>query len=185
MAGRVLVVDDEKNITFVIQAMLDRAGFETVTFNDSAEAMRAMDDDWDVVITDLYMPGPGGMEVLTHCQKTAPQLPVVVITAFGTVEAAVSALKQGAFDFITKPFEQTELLSVVQKAVATHQQRRKEPAPPVPPADLRRSMTVHPTSTPYAPKRSPAVGYFPAKRVRAEPPGKPDRRGSRTSSTCY
>lgn len=128
MQGRILVVDDEKNITFVIQAMLERAGFEAVVFNDSAEALEAMSsEDMDVVITDLYMPGPGGMEILEYCKKNHPQIPVVVITAYGTVESAVGALKNGAFDFITKPFDQTELLNVVQKAVATHNQRQKEP----------------------------------------------------------
>jgi nitrogen regulation protein NR(I) len=127
--GRVLVVDDEKNITLVIQAMLERAGLETLVCNDSAEALKELEDgdDIDVVITDLYMPGPGGMDILDHCQKNHPELPVVLITAYGTVESAVVALKRGAFDFITKPFEQTELLNVVKKAVATHQQRAKEP----------------------------------------------------------
>jgi nitrogen regulation protein NR(I) len=128
LQGRVLVVDDEKNITFVIQAMLEKAGFEAVVFNDSAEALDALSsEDVDLVITDLYMPGPSGMEILEHCQKNYPQLPIVIITAYGTVEAAVSALKRGAFDFITKPFDQNELLSVVKKAVATYHQRQKEP----------------------------------------------------------
>ena len=126
--GRVLVVDDEKNITLVIQAMLERAGFPTLAYNDSAAAMQAIEDeDITTVITDLYMPGPDGMEVLKFCQKNFPHIPVVMITAYGTVESAVSALKAGAFDFITKPFDQTELLNVVQKAVQTHRQREKEP----------------------------------------------------------
>ncbi|MFZ9594944.1 MAG: sigma-54-dependent transcriptional regulator [Bdellovibrionia bacterium] len=128
MQGRVLVVDDEKNITFVIQAMLEKAGFEPLVFNDGKQALEALDsEEVDLVITDLYMPGLGGMEVLQFCQKHHPVLPVVVITAFGTVEAAVSSLKAGAFDFITKPFDQNELLTVVKKAVATHHQRQKEP----------------------------------------------------------
>lgn len=126
--GRVLVIDDEKNITFVVQAILERAGYEAIIFNDSAEALESIGtDDVDMIITDLYMPGPGGMEILEFCQRNFPQLPVVIITAYGTVESAVNALKRGAFDFITKPFEQTELLNIVQKAVATHHQRQKEP----------------------------------------------------------
>lgn len=128
MQGRVLVIDDEKNITFVIQAMLERAGFEAIVFNDSGDAIDAIgSEDFDLIVTDLYMPGPGGMEILEYCQKNHVQLPVVVITAYGTVESAVSALKRGAFDFITKPFDQTELLNVVQKAVSTYRQRQKEP----------------------------------------------------------
>ena len=128
VTGRVLVVDDEKNITLVIQAMLAKAGYDVVVLNDSQSVFERLDDEeFEAVVTDLYMPGPGGMEVLAHCQKYHPHLPVVIITAYGTVEAAVAALKKGAFDFITKPFDQTELLSVVQKAVQTHRQRQKEP----------------------------------------------------------
>ena len=129
-SGRVLVVDDEKNITFVIQAMLEMAGYEAVVFNDSAGALKAIDQQkLDAVITDLYMPGPGGMDLLEHCKKAAPELPVVIVTAYGTIESAVAALKRGAFDYVTKPFDQTELLNVARKAVQTHQQRQKEPMP--------------------------------------------------------
>lgn len=128
MKGRVLVVDDEKNIGIVVQAMLERAGFEVLVFQESSHAMETIEsEELDAVVTDLYMPGPGGMEILDFCKKTRPDLPVVMITAFGTVESAVGALKRGAFDFITKPFDQTELLNVVTKAVATHIERTKEP----------------------------------------------------------
>jgi two-component system response regulator AtoC len=130
--GRILIVDDERNITYVIRAMLEKSGYEALVFNDSKEALEAIDESMaaevlDAVVTDLYMPGPGGMDILEHCKRRYPRLPVVIITAFGTVEAAVSALKSGAFDFITKPFDQAELLGVVSKAVATHRQREKEP----------------------------------------------------------
>src|SRR5689334_851227 len=92
IAGRVLIVDDEKNITLVVQAMLERAGFEVIAFNDSTTAIDAIgQDDVDIVITDLYMPGPGGMEILEACQRNFPQVPVVVITAYATVESAVNA----------------------------------------------------------------------------------------------
>lgn len=127
-AGRILVVDDERNITFVIQAILRKAGYEAVVFNDSSEALSVLGaEEFDTVITDLYMPGPGGMEVLEYCQANHPALPVVFITAYGTVESAVSALKRGAFDFITKPFDQAEILNAVRKAVQTHRRRQKEP----------------------------------------------------------
>src|SRR4051812_47943916 len=125
-SGKILIVDDEKNITLVIQAMLQKAGFETLVFNDSSAALAAIDseegDELHLVITDLYMPGPGGMEILEHMRRTRPELPVVIITAYGTVESAVAALKKGAFDYITKPFDQTELLNVARKAVATYVQ---------------------------------------------------------------
>ncbi|MEK6706210.1 MAG: sigma-54 dependent transcriptional regulator [Bdellovibrionota bacterium] len=128
MSGKVLVIDDEKNITLVIQAMLERAGFKAAVFNDSRTAIKSIEGlAPDLVITDLYMPGTGGMDVLEYCQKNHHQLPVVIITAYGTIEAAVQALKRGAFDFITKPFDQTDLINVVKKAVSTYEQRRKEP----------------------------------------------------------
>src|SRR4051812_30856974 len=105
--------------------MLEKVGFEVMAFNDSNEALEAIAaEEVDLIITDLYMPGPGGLEILDYCQKNHSQLPVVVITAYGTVESAVSALKRGAFDFITKPFDQTELLNVVQKGIATYRQRQ-------------------------------------------------------------
>ncbi|MCM2322190.1 MAG: sigma-54 dependent transcriptional regulator [Oligoflexia bacterium] len=108
--------------------MLAKAGYEAVVLNDSARAVEAIDSgDFEAVVTDLYMPGPGGMEILEYCQRHCPELPIVIITAYGTVESAVAALKRGAFDFITKPFEQTEILNVVQKAVSTFRQRLKEP----------------------------------------------------------
>ncbi len=128
MRGRIFVIDDEKNILLVLQTILERAGFEVVVFHESPEALEAIaTEEVDVVITDLCMPHKGGMDILTTCRKLHPQLPVVIMTAYGTVEAAVHALKEDAFDFITKPFDQTELLMIVQKAVATHWQRQKEP----------------------------------------------------------
>lgn len=126
--GKILVVDDERNITFVIQAMLAKAGYQVIFLNESSQSFQEIDSgSFDCVITDLYMPRVGGMEILEYCQKKHPGLPVVVITAYGTIEAAVSALKRGAFDFITKPFDQIELLQVVKKAVLTYEQRQKEP----------------------------------------------------------
>jgi len=131
--GQIIVIDDEKNITLVIRAVLEREGFQVRTFNDSAQALAAFEDEGleeiDAVVTDLYMPGPTGMDVLEWVKANYAQMPVVFITAFGTVESAVTALKTGAFDFVTKPFEQTELLGVIRKAVATHRRRQQEPLP--------------------------------------------------------
>ncbi len=129
MTGRVLVVDDEKNMGLVIQAMLERAGFEVLCFFEAAEAAEAIEgEELDAVVTDLYMPGMGGMELLKHVKMHQPEVPVVMITAFGTVESAVAALKRGAFDFITKPFDQSDLLEVIGKACRTRRERLKEPS---------------------------------------------------------
>ncbi len=125
---KILVIDDEKNITLVIQAMLEKAGFEALVFNDSQLALTCLESDRvHVLITDLYMPEMGGIEILEHCKKNYPHIPIVVITAYGTVETAVSCLKNGAFDYITKPFDQAEFLSVIQNANHTFERREKEP----------------------------------------------------------
>lgn len=128
--GKALIVDDEKNLGLVLQAMLEKGGFDSRFFSDSALVFEALDsEDWDVVLTDLYMPGPGGLEILDYCQANRPELPVVILTAFGTVDSAVQALKRGAFDFITKPFDQKDLLLIVQKAMSERRAREKEPVP--------------------------------------------------------
>jgi DNA-binding NtrC family response regulator len=115
--ARVLVMDDETNLRKILAAQLKREGHEVVTCADGeaglAEFARA---GADVVITDMVMPKLGGMDVLRQVLADAPQVPVIIITAHGTVDSAVEAIKAGAFDYITKPFEAEELKAVVQKA---------------------------------------------------------------------
>jgi len=128
VSGRILVIDDEKNITLVVDAILKKQGFSPLLFNEAAPAIEAIKSNKvDVVLTDLYLSEMGGMEVLAFCQKWDSRLPVVIMTAYGTVEAAVSALKKGAFDFITKPFDQTELTNIISKALRTRNEQQKEP----------------------------------------------------------
>jgi DNA-binding NtrC family response regulator len=125
---KVLIIDDEKNVAFVIAAILEKAGFTTHTLTDSRQAEQVITSEpICAIITDLYMPNLTGFEVLALIQRLHPGIPLIMITAFGTVEAAVNALKRGAFDFVTKPFDQAELLDVVQKATTTFFERQKEP----------------------------------------------------------
>lgn len=140
---RVLVLDDEKNITFVIKAILEKGGFSVDAFNAPDAALRTLekpDHGYCVVITDLYMPHINGMQLLEELRQKQPGLPVVMITAFGTVESAVQALKNGAFDYITKPFEQGEILAIVEKAANTYGLRRQEPQGAVSESQLQQSM---------------------------------------------
>ena len=118
---QILIVDDEPNMRKVLGAMLRQAGYDVVTACDGLEALGELEAHHiDVVITDLRMPRLDGMGLLQKLQERFPALPVILITAHGTVEAAVQALKCGAFDFITKPFDRTEMRQVVDKAVRTH-----------------------------------------------------------------
>ena len=100
----VLIVDDEVNIRKVLAAMLKREGYEVTTAGDGEQALAAMQRAAiDVVVTDLVMPRLGGLELLKRLSADYPDVPVIFITAHGTVDSAVAALKAGAFDYITKP----------------------------------------------------------------------------------
>ena len=121
----VLVLDDEKNIVSVLKAILEKRDFEVEAFTDPREALNALRSRrFDAAVTDLYMPDIDGMAFLEEVKRLYPGLPVVMITAFGTVDSAVDAIKKGAFDYVTKPFEQSEIVSVLQKAVNTSRLKR-------------------------------------------------------------
>ncbi|MCA9676323.1 MAG: sigma-54-dependent Fis family transcriptional regulator, partial [Myxococcales bacterium] len=115
--ARILVADDEPNLRRVLSAMLRREGHEVVQATDGAEALELMGGDVDVVITDLRMPRVDGMEVLRHAARSTPHVPVIMITAYGSVGQAVEAIKAGAFDYIEKPFEQDQIRAILDKAV--------------------------------------------------------------------
>lgn len=115
----VLIADDEANLRKVLRALLSRDGHETICVADGRAAVSALKQGGiDIVITDLKMPKMTGLELLAVVRSHYPGLPVILITAHGTVDTAVSALKNGAFDYITKPFERDELKLAVRKAAA-------------------------------------------------------------------
>ncbi len=124
--ARILVADDEPNLRRVLHAILRREGHEVVQAVDGAEAI-GMLDGVDVVITDLRMPKVDGMEVLRTAVRTQPHLPVIMVTAYGSVGQAVAAIKAGAFDYIEKPFEQDQIRLVVEKAVRQASANRAAP----------------------------------------------------------
>ncbi len=126
MRSRVLVVDDEPSIRKVLQAHLTRDGHAVELAADGAEAIDLLGrEPFDLVISDLKMPGIGGLELLAHVRQTLPGLPLIVITAHGTVDSAVEALKLGAHDYITKPFDHTELRAAVEKALRVERAGRR------------------------------------------------------------
>ena len=116
--GKVLVVDDQKNMRATTAIVLRQAGHAVDEAEDGAAAIqRIQQDTFDVVLTDLRMPTVDGMEVLRAAQRIAPETQVIVMTAYGTIESAVDAIRQGAYDFLAKPFKEDELLLRVSKAL--------------------------------------------------------------------
>ena len=117
---QILVVDDEANLRRVLSAQLSRDGYEVHTAEDGEAGLAFLKEHHiDLVITDLRMPKVDGMDLLRAALRDDPSRPVVMLTAHGTVDNAVEALKTGAFDYMTKPFDQNEVRIIVKKALRT------------------------------------------------------------------
>jgi DNA-binding NtrC family response regulator len=128
--AKILVADDEQNLRRVLVALLRRDGHEVVQASNGIEAIdRIGHGDLDVVITDLRMPGADGMEVLKSSAKNQPHVPVIMITAYGSVGQAVEAIKAGAFDYIEKPFEQDTIRVIIGKAIGQAAANKMAPRP--------------------------------------------------------
>ncbi len=117
MAGeKILIVDDEDGMRRLLSRVLTKQGYQVETAGSGSEAMALVaGEGFDLVITDIHMPGMGGLELMEELRGFDPALPVVVITAYGTVESAVQALRSGAYDYLTKPFETDEIRLTVEK----------------------------------------------------------------------
>ena len=127
---QVLVADDEDNLRRVLKAQLQHDGYDVHCVADGEAVLHAMGEHHiDVLITDLRMPKLDGMQVLKTVSEKYPNVPVIMITAHGTVDTAVEALKLGAFDYVTKPFDRVEFRTVVGKAARTRELRQKHVSP--------------------------------------------------------
>lgn len=116
--GRILIVDDERAMCELIETALQMRGYES-DWCQSAEAAMAYlkKNEFDVVLTDVKMPGTSGLQLCQQINQLRPDIPVVVMTAFGTLETAVAAIRSGAYDFITKPVELEMLAMTIARAV--------------------------------------------------------------------
>ncbi|AJY70353.1 hypothetical protein RW64_12565 [Geobacter sulfurreducens] len=114
----VLVVDDEAIIREGLRRILEKEGYHVETSASGQIALeRLQDENYGLVITDLKMPGMSGMEVLKAIKVLQPEVPVIIITGFSTVDTAVEAMKNGAFDYIAKPFTPDQITEKVRKAL--------------------------------------------------------------------
>ncbi|MCX7991197.1 MAG: sigma-54 dependent transcriptional regulator [Proteobacteria bacterium] len=115
---KILVVDDEKKQRDILKLILEKEGYETFCSPSAEEALKIYkENDFDAVITDLKLPKMDGIEFMEEILLISPDTSIIIITGHGTIDSAVSAIKRGAFDYITKPFEKEQLLSILKKAV--------------------------------------------------------------------
>jgi DNA-binding NtrC family response regulator len=122
----ILVVDDEKNILKIVSATLKKEGYEVETAQSSEEAVeKFVQGAYHLVITDLKLPGKTGIELTEYIKSRDADVPVVVVTAFGSIENAVNAMKKGAFNYLTKPINSDELLSVAKEAIEKYELKRE------------------------------------------------------------
>ena len=118
-AGTVMVVDDDKNILNIVSLLLSEHSYETVLCRSGSEALEKLrQSDVDVVLTDIKMPGGfTGIDLLDRIHALYPELPVILMTAYADLNTAIEAIKKGAFDFITKPYTQEQLIHSIEKAI--------------------------------------------------------------------
>ena len=120
MKRTVLIADDEKNMRWVLKQALEAEGYETVEAADGKEALSAVSEqEPDIAVLDHKMPAPDGMEVLRRIRAKGHRFPVIMLTAHGNVQTAVEAMKAGASEYLTKPFDLDELKLVIEKALKT------------------------------------------------------------------
>ncbi len=124
---RILVIDDEPNVCTVLKMLLEDDGYEVVTAEDGQRGIGTFDADagLDLIVSDLRMPGVDGLALLQHVKESGRDVPVVLITAYGSIEKAVEAMKRGAADFITKPFNKDVIRHVVHKLLKADDLRRE------------------------------------------------------------
>lgn len=118
-AGRILVVDDDKAVREVIAAMLAPANYECREAASGVEALAVLEsgEEFDLMLTDLMMPDLDGIRLLERSKDKYPHMPVVIVTAVQDVSVALAAIRCGAQDYLTKPFERDQLLAVVRRAL--------------------------------------------------------------------
>src|SRR5580704_9263088 len=120
-AEPLLIVEDDESLRLIVQMQLEKLGYVAASAADAEQALEILKQSHhSLVITDLQLPGMSGIELLKRIQVDFPGIPVIVVTAFGTIQSAVNAMKAGAYDYITKPIHGHELSALVKCALHQH-----------------------------------------------------------------
>jgi DNA-binding NtrC family response regulator len=127
MSDRILLAEDDRELRDFLSEVLHDAGYDVAAFPSAEGAIRALGSDTpaDLVVTDLIMPGKRGHDLLRETRSLRPELNVIVITAFGSIDSAIELVKQGAYDYLTKPFGTEEFLHAVERALTDSRARRE------------------------------------------------------------
>jgi two-component system response regulator HydG len=126
MNPSLLVIDDEQAMCELLEADLTMRGFDVKWFTSPAEALEELKQTtYDVILTDLKMPRMDGIQFCRHAVESRPDIPVIVMTAFGSMETAIEAIRAGAYDFVVKPFE-TEVLKLTLERAVKHRALQKQ-----------------------------------------------------------
>jgi two-component system response regulator AtoC len=122
----ILIVEDEAKMRRLLELQLAEEGFRAQTAADAETGLKLINkESFDLVVTDFRLPGMSGLEFLQAVKRTNANLPIIIMTAHGTVESAVEAMKVGASDYVLKPFSLAELMLVIRKELGTHQLREE------------------------------------------------------------
>jgi DNA-binding NtrC family response regulator len=115
---KILIIDDNESLRYTLENVLDEAGFRTKSMEDGVAAINEFrTENYDVVICDMKLPKMNGMEIMNEIKKIKPNIPFIFLTAFGDIKNAVEAMKKGAFDYVTKPFDNEEMILNIRKAL--------------------------------------------------------------------
>ena len=124
--NRVLIVDDEQNMRHMLQTMLTKEGYMVDTAGNGIDALSVLDErDFDFILCDIKMPKMGGMSFLNKAKEKYPEKTFIMMSAFGTIDTAIEAMKNGAYDYISKPFKTDEVLLTLKKAKEREELKRE------------------------------------------------------------
>ncbi len=127
MSAKILVIDDEVDMLMLLRMIIeDNTNYEVETTNSPTEGIKLLkEEDFDLVITDLKMPGMDGMELFDEFREIKPEIPVIIITAYGSPETASEALQRGVTDFIAKPFRKDSILFTMKRVLELGEMRKE------------------------------------------------------------